>query len=280
MKASHPIKADEAYIASAVADNLTDEGWDVYAEVRLGAWVDGAPNHGICDLVAVRGPLAMFVECKRSLSFDLFEQAAEWTRFVPLVAVATFSDASNRTEFRKRVASHFGFGLARVLKPGAYTMHPWIVRPRLLRHNLRNVARIREALSDAMRLSTAGASATYRHTPYQNTMNEIRAILATAGPLPIRDLLAYLERTDTYGQPRHHYSSRASLAGGLAKSIGAIEPDIRRRGDIVSWHPEDCRRDGEYIAYIQRLALIRCAELHTAPITSRQTAGATQSSLL
>lgn len=256
-----PPAADEAYIGRQVAMILADEGWDVYAEVPLGAWLKDAPAHGICDLIAVRGALSICVECKKSLSFDLFEQAAEWTRFSPLVAVATFSDVSNRQEFRMGVARHFGFGIIRVLKHGGHSMHPWLLRPRLLRQNLRNVPSIREALSDAMRLSIAGAAATYRHTPYQSTMNEVRAMLAAVGPLLLRDIFTYLEQTDAYGQPRHHYSSRASLCASLIKSFAGVEADIQRDGDLISWHPERCSRDAAYIEYIHRLAAARYADM-------------------
>lgn len=239
----------EQDLAAAVVAHLVDEGWDCYPEVAVGDFVP-TPVTGICDIVAVKPALAMAVEVKRSLSFDLILQAARWTRTFPLVLAVSAARARwlDVDVLRRLVGEGLGVGLA-LVGSIAWPRVRVIQSPRLLRHNLSRVDSIRRAMRPMMKLATPGARATFRWSVYEETMSEVRVTLAQFGPLPLSVLIDELERSSC-----HHYSSRASFVSGLYaatsphRTTGEIrEPDLRREGGAVRWCPERCRKPREYV---------------------------------
>src|SRR5581483_4069856 len=71
----------ESALAAVVVAWLEHEGWDVFQEVESPA--------GLCDIVAVRGPLVWSVETKLAFGTGVVEQAYDRLRFAHLVSVAT-----------------------------------------------------------------------------------------------------------------------------------------------------------------------------------------------
>lgn len=111
--------SDEATIVRAVADRLRAESWEVYFEV-------GGASEPRADIVATRGPVALVVEAKQSLSLAVIEQAMAWRARANLVAVATWAAApynrekcrrGSRREFPERLLGTLGIGLYAVNRP-------------------------------------------------------------------------------------------------------------------------------------------------------------------
>ncbi|MCW2240724.1 hypothetical protein [Azospirillum canadense] len=251
------IKTDrsESALARNVARGLGHEGWAIYTEVPLRTWLPDAPT-GIADIVAVSHGLAMVVEVKRSFSLTLIEQAAEWTRFVPLVVMALPGSAhSTRHALRDHLCQHFGLGLCRDAGNGNIV---WDRRPKLLRHHLRNVARIQDSLTDPMQAAEAGERWAYRETPYQRMMTEVRILIAECGPVPVKVLIEALDRPG-----KNPYSSRTYLARNLVHGIRAYEPDLAIGADSrVIWTPTQCAKGDKYIGIVMATAARRVSIAH------------------
>jgi len=236
-------KITEADVAKVVIEDLQAGGWECYPEVKL-AELTGRMDwgNGIADVVAVKGPLAMIVECKLTYSLQLLEQALEWTRIAPLVAVVARSVEGNKQGLRRHLADYHGIGsaVARVDigYPGQGDLH-WYTRPRLLRHNRRNVDTIRSVLTPAMQTATAGSRETKRHTKFQETMTHARVMLLAYGPLPMGDLVERLAEKEG-----HHYASDRGARQGIATAIhhGWV-PDLKLDGGLVHFDQDACEQD-------------------------------------
>ncbi len=249
----------ESDLARWAIQHLQAEEWDCYPEVAVGKLLSSAATkeigarfgERIADVVAIRGDLAMIIECKKSYSLSLLEQAVEWTRLSPLVAVAVPSATTGyKTVLKEHFRNHFGVGMYCV-SPHALSRR---YAPRLLRHNLRWVEHIKSVLSAEMKLSVAGASQTWRRSPYQDTLLEVRCALADSDGISMRELFARLD--DDQGDMRHHYSSSASMKASIGSMIrGVIEPDIGidARG-LVVWTPEKCTKGPAYVAHVKEVA--------------------------
>lgn len=241
----------EAEIAKAVASKLEGEGWSCFSEVRIQEFVRGikdCPN-GIADLVAVRGNLAMIVEAKMSFGLSVLEQAIEWTRVSPLVVVATASAGiGHKDGLKAHLQRYFGLGLYTV--SNGYTSYRF--SPRLLRHNLANVDAIRACLDDRMKLSTAGASTTFRMSPYQDMTWHLRLLLAQHGPMTMKRLIELISARDD----RFHYASAASMKQQIRAAIQSYEEDLKfdQATSIVTWVPELCSKGEKYAERVKSVA--------------------------
>jgi len=244
----------EAVLARTVAADLEMQGWDCYYEVSLQRAFPDLDLNGICDIVAVQGRLAMAVECKTSLSLDLMEQAIEWTRVFPLVAIAVpAAKLSRKRALRDHLADFFRLGQGEVSEFGV----AWTRRARLHRPNIDRVPAIRSALSPMQKLAIPGAQVNAnRETPYQRTITEVRIHLAQHGPMPIRELVAHLKAAGG-----HHYASDAGVGPGILSAIRTIEPDLIISQGRVGWLPGKCARGDAYIAQVRDTA-IRRAQLN------------------
>ena len=247
-------KLTEGQVAKNMMAALQAEGWDVYPEVAVGRLLERkiqmrtgrSFGDSVADLVAVKGPLAMIVEAKLTFSLQVIEQALEWTRLSPLVAIALPYKAMTRpNELKLHIRDHYGVGVFCVsdssFKPS--------FRPRLHRHNLPFVDDLAGILTEEMKLADPGEKNTWRRTPYQDTMIHVRIYLAAHGPCPMNDIFDYLEGSER----RHHYAHAASMKGSLRKSFYApdIEPDISVGADNqVYWDPDKCTKNERYVAHI------------------------------
>lgn len=239
----------EAAVAHGIALGLIDQGWDVYGEVRLSEFLPrrGLPE-GILDLAAIKGPFALAVEVKKSFSLTLLEQAIEWTKIFPLVAVAVPAGAAgNKKGLRNHLREYFGLGVYTSFGGNLSVVSD----ARLLRHNLRNVPDIRGALDERMKISVPGASATYRHSRYQDFVWYIRLALAEKGPMRQKELIQSV--MDAGGI--YHYSSAAVMKRQLHEAISSMEPDFALSAEsIVTWLPEKCPHGAEYVERVRRAA--------------------------
>ncbi len=88
-----PKAGSEIEIASRVTTWLRDEGYEVYEEVSLG-------YSNSVDIIAVRKPVVVAVEVKKTLSLSVLGQAKRWIQQAHLTYVAV--------PLHKRTSSHTG----------------------------------------------------------------------------------------------------------------------------------------------------------------------------
>ncbi len=252
----------EAELAKFLIDALILEGWDCYPEVALGKLLgqnlkDNAGSRlifgePIADVVAIKDGLVMIVECKKSFSLEVIEQALEWSKISPLYAIAIpFAAFNNRSVVKTHLREYYGLGIFGI----SATHAQWRFKPKLKKENLKYCDEIKSILKPTMMLSTAGAAHTWRSTPYQDTMFEIRCYLAMHGPTRLKDLYDFLEGKEN-GKCVHHYSSRASMVSSIGKSIyGGVEPDFVVSDDkILTWNPALCRHGSVMVENIKDCA--------------------------
>ena len=72
----------ETILAELVVNWLESQKWDVYQEVQIETYGK------IADIVAVLGNLVWIIECKKSLSLSVMEQAYRWRRYANFTSVA------------------------------------------------------------------------------------------------------------------------------------------------------------------------------------------------
>lgn len=253
------MKVTEADIATVAVASLQRDGWDCYPEVRLGELTGHRQwGGGVADVVAVRGPLVMIVECKVSYSLQLIEQALEWVRVAPLVAVAARTVETNRKELRRHMADYHGVGSAvaavggKDIDGGVLGDLRWLAHPRLLRANLRHVPDIQGVLTPAMRAATAGARTTYRHSQFQQTLTEVRILVLAYGPMPLVELVELL------AEQGHHYASDAGARQGIGAAIrnGWVE-DLYWLDGKVAFNPVAWSAPSELSWLYWRAATVR-----------------------
>lgn len=199
----------ETEIGIAVAEEFRREGWEVFGEVSTG---QGQP---VCDMVARRGSLLWAIECKTTRSLDVLDQAMWWTQCAHLVSVAVPGKRRKRLhryDGWAELAAHRGIGVFGVDLAGrgkplevAQLTFP-AVRRRI------RLPYLSKGLVDAQRLSVPGTSGGGRWTPFRNTCDQLRKIVAEHPGIPLREAVAKIS---------HHYARNAVARSALAKWIHA-----------------------------------------------------------
>lgn len=209
----------EAGLARVVVEWLTFRGFDVFQEVELVA-------RGIrADIVARRGPELTIVETKTSASLALLGQVMDRRRFAHRVyAACPFA----RDPF-PALCEAVGVGLLRVhvgdestwgSDPRTYTNPSRVdehVAPR--RWNRRPVA-LAAKLRPEHRTACAAGSPTGGHwSRWRDTCAQLAAVVAAEPGIALREAIARIQ---------HHYASRKSARGSLARDIErGIVPGVR-----------------------------------------------------
>lgn len=198
----------EQDIARAVVAHLQRDGWTVYQEVATGA---SAP---IADIVAVSGRVSWIIECKRSRTLVVVDQARAWIGAATWVSVAV-PPARRSGSYRLRgydtweyVLEHFGVGLLEVLgNDASQKLAPQLCRKRL--HSLRIEGFLCEEQRSGI-YADAGASRGGYWTPFQSTC------LALTRWARANDGGRLAVAVDSI---RHHYANNRSARGSLARWI-------------------------------------------------------------
>jgi hypothetical protein len=198
-------RLSETVIADAVRQHFADLGWTLYFEVSLFG-LAGRP-----DIVGVRGPLTLIVECKTSLSLALLAQVAQQRgRAHYVYAASPYSRSSAAMDYlRDRGIGWVSTsGISAVGEWGACTEH---LAPRF---NRRVVATWRDKLEPEHQTYCAPGSAGGGYwTPYAKTCREIQSFLR--GRLNQRPPVEVATTKEVMAGIRHHYRSNATAASAL-----------------------------------------------------------------
>lgn len=199
----------EAAIALAVDALLEADGAEIFHEVSLEYQLRSRHviGDGRADHVFIRdGARLGVVECKTTLSWELFAQAARWRDYTheTWIAVPFARMGEGRHEAFQIASKHYGFGVIEVDDGGA---------------KIKRQAVLRDSIDPALMVSlrpehkTAAAAGTNRGGQY-TTFKETGAKLA-----------AYVmehpgaKLAEAVGAITHHYGSKASAQGAMLKMI-------------------------------------------------------------
>lgn len=196
----------EEALAAAVVTELQRQGFETYEEVSMGYASRRA------DIVAVRGPILMVVECKARMSLKLLDQLYRWQGQAHyLVGAFGFSRVGPAA---KEYAKAIGAGLWVV---GASEIHIDI-DARL--HRTANIRRLRANLHPKQRsadYAKAGSQGGY-FTPFRGTCDALLEVVKRTPGIELREALSRIA---------HHYASSRSAMSSLPGLIrGGHVPGI------------------------------------------------------
>ncbi len=203
--------SSEEELARAAVAWLTGYGWEVYQEVQV------QRNRGVADLVAVRHGVVWVLECKRSLSLALLEQAGEWVGRAHYVSIVTprFTRPPRGHQAAATLLRYQGIGWlvagpARSSRGGP--LEPVVeerLKPRVLR--TAEVTKLRAALHENQKTwAAAGNAASKRWTPFQRTCEGLRQRAAAEPGVLLTEAVAGVT---------HHYRSQATALSALRRWI-------------------------------------------------------------
>jgi len=192
---------NEADLARPVVAWLQSLRWEVYQEVEVGM------GGKIADIVAVQGPLVWIIECKKSLSLAVLEQAHEWMGHAHYRAVAvprTTRKVAGRN-LAKKFLRDLGIGLLKSSHGGVESVSE-VVKPKLNRRPVRLKTTL-EHLHEAQKTwAEAGNSGGERWTPFKQTVENFKKFIEENPSCTMKEAI---DNIDT------HYSTpgeaRASL---------------------------------------------------------------------
>jgi hypothetical protein len=222
----------ETDIAAAVVRWLEQDAWDVYQEVQV---ID---NGGVCDLVAVRGPLTWCIEVKKSLGFAVFDQAMDWRPYSNLTSVAVLG-ADNRGKrgmiSLRALCQATGIGVIEVNKwLDLNVSEPFDAQLRRVprdRHS--HWAKMRATLTPEHKAwgARAGNARGDRFTPYRWTCSRLLALVRANPGITLQDACK--------DQPFHYSttaSARSALRGWIDRGkVPGVE--MRREGRRLHLYP-------------------------------------------
>jgi len=210
----------EASLAAKVVQYLQEDKWEVYQEVKFSKYL-GSP---IADIVAVRNNLLWIIECKRSLTLDVMEQASSWK--VPLRSVAVPYSKSRHIKNRKQNGGYIGYRIAKdYLKIGIIVVGSTLitepVSPPILREFYKNGKYLKGLLVEEQKsgeYSVAGSKGGGYYTPYQKTIKYVKDYISRNPGVTFKEIIDYID-----GNRYHHYSTPGSMKQSLKMALETFE---------------------------------------------------------
>lgn len=191
MKLRH---ASEEQMAQNVIAELQRQGWDVYQEVSTGYAGRRA------DIVGVRGPVTMVVECKTSLSLKLLDQLMAWRGNANYI-VGAYGGG--------RIGSAVS-SLCKATGAGLWFVgHDQIqekIEPRFARRTWTGLTGSLRPEQKSAEYAKAGSRCGGYWTPFRSTCDYLlQVVKATPG----------IELKDALDKVKHHYASQRSAMSSL-----------------------------------------------------------------
>lgn len=225
----------EEEIASVVIEFLLQDNWEIYQEVRFD---QGGPR---ADIVGVRKGIVHFVEVKRTLSFKLLSQAANWRHEGHYSSVAiprTKGETKAYTRDRGREMAYncfknYGVGILILDKYGGCE---FVVNPVLER---KNHSWVKRRVLDHLHpdLKNYGVAGSKKHfwTPFRQTVDNLEEIVQKTPGISFQDAIDILCHSWHYASVQ---SGRSSLGSFLdTKVISGIRTE-RVKGRIMLYPVE------------------------------------------
>jgi hypothetical protein len=201
------IKRTEQDLAKDVVEWLENQRWDVYQEVK-------AFGH-IADIVAIGSNLVWVIECKRSLTLSVMEQAYGWRTHLRSIAVPYTKRKKNGRSLAYEIAKNY-------LKIGVIEVSNFGIREVVnapLMKEYSNSANHLESLlrEEHKHFAKAGSNSGGYYTPYQATIKAIKKFIGTNPGSTLKEII------DVLG--KGHYASNSSCRQSLNLALTNWEKD-------------------------------------------------------
>ncbi|KKN47175.1 hypothetical protein LCGC14_0665710 [marine sediment metagenome] len=201
----------EQELAKHVVAWLEEQHWDVYQEVQI------FRGGKVADIIAVRGSLLWVIECKKSLSLAVMEQASYWRTHYRSVAVPR-----QKNEMRR-----VGIGVAKnYYQIGVLTVGEGyfdfgvdeIVSAPLKREFHRFAKDIQKCLlPEHKTYAMAGSNDGGHYTPYKRTMDAVKSFIEKNPGCTLKEII------DSIG--KGHYANSQSARGTIRVALSNWESD-------------------------------------------------------
>jgi len=224
-------KIAETEIARAVVTELQRLGFDTYEEVSTGY----ASKRG--DVVGLRGPVVIVVECKASMSLKLLEQVLLWKGGATMIVAASgFSRTSMPAE---RLLRAEGIGFWTVSPNGGTDGRDDIrelVGPKFFR--TASTQRLRTLCTPETKTGSmyaaAGSTGGGYYTPFRATVRALEQIVKKEPGITLREAVKRIE----CGHYASAASARNSLSGLIHRGvIAGIRMEIAEDGRTIQLFP-------------------------------------------
>jgi len=220
-------KQPETVLAKQVVDWLTDQKWDVYQEVQIRSY---GP---VADIVAVFGNLVWVIECKKSLSLKVMEQAYRWRRYANFTSIAVEKKKGQAGSFfAEQVLRKFEIGMLVVnTKPKANSVLEILQAP--LNRKATTIMIKERLLSAHKTFAVAGNSEGKRWTPFQQTSQNILHEVKKHPGITMTELMNKIV---------HHYGATSTARSCISQwaQKGMIKGVcVQRDGRIIKLYPTE-----------------------------------------
>jgi len=217
----------ETVIAKHIVNWLVSQKWDVYQEVQIRTY---GP---VADIVAVIGNLVWVIECKKSLSLNVMEQAYHWRRYANFISIAVERRKGSASRFfAEQVLRKFKIGMLAVsTKPQATSVHEMLEAP--LNRKATTISIKEKLLPVHKTFADAGNSEGKRWTPFQQTsINILHEVKKRPG----------ITMTELMDKVKHHYSASSTARSCISQwaQKGVIKGVcVKREGRLIKLYPTE-----------------------------------------
>ena len=210
---------NEAEVGAGIVQWLEKQNWDVYQEVKY--------YGGIADIVAVNGNLVWAIECKKSLTLSVMEQARGWRTHLRSVAIPRTKrrDGSRRTAYLV-AKNYFKVGVIEVDRLELrdeiiYRVDVKAVAPLMREHHkFAKKFRLEGLVPEQKVMAKAGTKHGDYYTPYKGSMARVRRFIGENPGCTLKMIMDELGKM--------HYMTDASARSTIPKNLLTIESECCR----------------------------------------------------
>lgn len=210
------IKESEQDLAVRVKKHIETLGWEVFQEVQL--------EYGgrIADFVCLRGNEIWVIECKKSLTFAVIEQALHWSNYGYCYYASVACRGVKQRSYSRNHGRDYAEGILKEEGIGLINVHEFYVeetiKPKLNRYfkkkwaNCDYLVRMRRMLNELHKTWCAAGSAGGGHlTGFSYTCNELKLICERQPGIRLKDAIDEIKGG--------HYSSNQGAYSGISRAL-------------------------------------------------------------
>lgn len=205
----------ETELAEYVIAWLEHQGWDIYQEVQFFGY------GGVADIVAVHdGWLIWIIECKKSLTLRVMNQASKWRCHYRSIALSApkrknFSESSSRDVSYAVAKQHFKIGVIEVTDGG--DLHEKGSAPLMRHHHRFSKVKLDMLRPEHKTFAKAGSRGGSHWTPYKSTIQEVERHIMYNPGCTLKEII------DSLG--KRHYASAKSAISTLRVNLATLHKD-------------------------------------------------------
>lgn len=203
----------ETELAEQVIAWLESDGWDIYQEVQVYGY------GGVADIVAVHdGWLIWIIECKKSLTLRVMNQASKWPahyRSVALLAPKRKNYERSSRDSAYRVAKeYYKIG---VMELGRSELYETKKAPLMRHHHKMSKVILNALVPEHKTYAKAGSRGGSHWTPYKSTIRAVEHYIIDNPGCTLKEIIEEVGK--------RHYSSTQSARSTLRVNLASLHGD-------------------------------------------------------